>query len=436
MTQLSMRQLFFISLFFITFLGSTLAIEVPMAWATDANCTAQAKFQANEGAGQGVVTAVMETIIGLLENTSETLYEEVINDSEYLATRNAVLLLAITIYGVMIIFNLANFKPGEVFGIIFKIAVIMMLTGPTGWEFFNQFIGDFFMGTMIEMVEIFMGTTTGAVTSGYVGATGINDRLTAPLSVFNWPMARIISTQFFVTILGVLSIPTYGIICALLLLWAGFNLLMALFSALFTYIKSIVGLWFLFALAPIFFLTLLFRRTQNLFSGWLNMVVSFTLQPILLFAFLSFFITITTTSLGELMKVNWCWMTVEGLADGSVTEINWWRPMVVWDNVSKAWVELKGGAIWGLAGLLDKDSNPIQGIVFPVDPTDIMFFLLSSYVAWQYAAFVPQLANSLAQGGLRISVNAEAARNYFSSKGWTPQQIGASGLQSVNNWRR
>ncbi len=392
------------------------------------NCTAHVDMSTNTAAGQGVVSAVMQTIIGLLDNTSKALYETVIHeDSAFIQARNAAILLAVIIYGVMIIFNLANFKPGEILGLLFKIGMIMLFTSPNGWQFFNAFVGDFFFGTMIEMIEIFNGQTAATTSAGYIGQASTTDRLIAPLSMFNWPMARVISTQFFITIIASLALPTYGFIIALLLLWGGFNLIRALVMALFTYIRCIVGLWFLFALAPIFFLLLLFGRTRNLFEGWMNMVVQFTLEPILLFAFLAFFVTITTSSLGELMKVNWCWESMKGVSTGTTSEIWWWRATNVYSNITDSYQAVNGGE-WGVSGNFNIDGTLNEKVgPFPIDVSDVMFFLLSSYVAHQYANFVPAIAGELSAGGLRLSVNGEAARNYFSSRGWTPQKIAANG---------
>lgn len=415
-------------LFFIFCAVFVFTFNVDSALANSITCTSDDALKASMSAGGGIVSAIMQTIVTLLNTTSKTLYNSVIGNSEFQAARNAVILLAITIYGAMLIFGIANFRPGEIVGILFKIGLIMMLTTGDAWHFFNEFIGDFFFGTMMDLVEVFMGQTAGAASSGYAGQADMATRLEAPLSVLNWPMARILSTQFFVTILGVFAIPTYGIILGLLMIWGGFNMLMALLGALFTYIKCIVGLWFLFALSPIFFLLLLFSRTRNLFEGWINMVVSFTLQPILLFAFLALFITITTVSLGDLMTTNWCWVDVEGLTEGMSDSWKFWRPV---STIVNGVPTVLDSGIWSMLGNL-KDGK--IDIVFPVDAMDVMFFLLSSYVAWQYSKFVPSLAHELSSSGLRLSVNAETARNFFSSRGWTPGQMAAKGVGAGMNF--
>lgn len=408
------------TLLFLFTLCAIIALPVAELWAQPApTCTSQ--MQSYTGGNNAIITAVMDTISSLLSNTSEQLYETVIGDSEYLAARNAVILLVVTIYGIMILFDLANFRPGEIMMMLFKIALIMALTGPSGWQFFNDFVYQFFMGTMMEMIGIFTGTSVGNLG----GQAGNAVDLAAPLAMLNWPMAKTVSTQFFITVIGSFFTGPYGFMIAIFLIWGGFNLLMSLFSALFTYIKSVVGLWFLFALSPIFFLFLLFRRTANLFEGWLNMTLSFTIQPILLFAFLSFFIAIVTASLDQITStVDWCWVPLEGSSEGSFLELHWWQPIMLNGDVVT-------GGVWGLFGYMNN-----RNIIFPIDLMDVMFFLLSSYIAWQYSRFVTQIATELSSSGLRISASAEAARNYFQARGATPEQIGTRMISTTGRWFR
>lgn len=390
--------------------------------ATQATCTSDPDMVTNDATGRGIVTAVLHTIVALLSSASEALYGQIIGDKEFIAARNAVLLLAVVIYGAMVVFGISGLRPGEIVGLVFKIGLIMVMTGAGAWQFFSDTVQTFFFGTMMELIGVFSGQVGTSLGGGYNNQADLAAKLSTPLAIFDWPMARIISTQFFITILGAFALENYGPILAILLVVAGYYLLTTLISALFTFIKCVVGLWFLFALAPIFFLCLMFRRTAGIFEGWLNMVINFTLQPVLLFAFLAFFITITTSSLGSLMdSVTWCWATASGSTTGTSTDLQFWRPMVVNGT------PLTGG-VWEMGGYLNSNGDPLIPEVFPLDTMDLMFFFLSAYIASQFANFVPTLATELSSSGLRISTTGEAARNWFASRGLTPGQIGGNVL--------
>lgn len=64
------------------------------------------------------------------------------------------------------------------------------------------------------------------------------------------------------------------------------------FRAVFGYVYSIVAIAFMLTLAPIFLSMSLFKATSNFFDKWVGYLASFALQMILVFAFLSFVVSI------------------------------------------------------------------------------------------------------------------------------------------------
>lgn len=386
-------------------------------WASfAASCTDDTPLRSYSASTGGIVTAVLQIIVSLLEESSKNMFENIVRDAEFQGARNAAIMIAVSIFGIMIIFDMVSLKPGEILGLAFKLALVVTLTSPDGWSFFFEWIATFFYGTMTELINIFIGVPLGTVTDFKPGVASLSQ----PLQVMNWPVAALFSVNFFIMLIGTLFSGPYGIILVIFLLWGTFNLVMALFSALFTYIQSIVGLWFLFALAPIFFICLLFHRTRNLFEGWINMVFSFTLRPVLLFAFFAFFITIVTASMGGLFETNWCWAKMEAAAIGIPMDVNMWRA----DSINGKSVK---DALWGIYGGVTNNGESVVATA-PLDIMDVLFFLLSTYIAWQYSMFVPTIANELSSGGLRLNASAEGMRNYFSARGMTPEQIATRGI--------
>lgn len=68
------------------------------------------------------------------------------------------------------------------------------------------------------------------------------------------------------------------------------KIIMTLFRVVFAYIYALIGIVFLLALSPFFLSFYLFKISTSLFDRWLAYLVSFTLQVILLFAFLTFIV--------------------------------------------------------------------------------------------------------------------------------------------------
>lgn len=67
---------------------------------------------------------------------------------------------------------------------------------------------------------------------------------------------------------------------------------MTFLRAVFGYMYSVVGITFLLTLSPFFLSFMLFKQTQSLFEKWLGYLVSFSLQLVIVFAFLSFILSI------------------------------------------------------------------------------------------------------------------------------------------------
>lgn len=68
------------------------------------------------------------------------------------------------------------------------------------------------------------------------------------------------------------------------------KIIMTLFRSVFAYIYALIGITFLLTLSPFFLTFYLFKISRPLFDKWLGYLVSFTLQVVLLFAFMTFIV--------------------------------------------------------------------------------------------------------------------------------------------------
>jgi type IV secretory pathway VirB6-like protein len=69
--------------------------------------------------------------------------------------------------------------------------------------------------------------------------------------------------------------------------------------AVFGYIYALVGITFLLTLAPIFLSFFLFKPTRSFFDKWTGYLASFALQIVILFAFLSFILSINVSHISN-----------------------------------------------------------------------------------------------------------------------------------------
>lgn len=395
------------------------------AFAVDELCTSDVKATALGPQSTAIIEAIMSSITGTLNEAAKKLYGGIINSPLYSGALNAAILLTVVMYGAMIIFDLANLRPGEVMQRVFKIGLVLWIASPNGgWTFFSTTFAAFFYDGMLQLIGIFMEGSAGMMANAGQ-ATAVNQldvkQLAQPLSILGYPLTLIFSQKFGVTLIGVAFTGIYGIVMAILLLWAAVVLIFAIMHVLFVYIKCIVGLWFMFALAPIFFIFFLFQRTAQLFTGWLNMVVSFALQPILLFAFLAFFVVMVSSSLMSIFRADWC-MWFEFGWTGYLPEMVAKYRVV---SINGTAVDNNGNVEWGAMGALDPNMQ------FPIELIDVLFFWMAAHLMKQYANFVPQLASQLSQGGLTVGGTLDDLRKGAEERGWTPTQLAGKGGSAV-----
>ena len=97
-------------------------------------------------------------------------------------------------------------------------------------------------------------------------------------------------------------LPANGFIIGGLIFSTLFSLLMGFFRLAFVYILSLIALILLFAIAPLIIPLMLFKQTEEYFKGWMRLVISMVLQPVLLFAFFAFIASLLTETIEKLEK--------------------------------------------------------------------------------------------------------------------------------------
>ena len=75
------------------------------------------------------------------------------------------------------------------------------------------------------------------------------------------------------------------------------KILLVFIRAIFGYLFSLIGLAFLMLLSPIFLSFSLFKITQKLFDKWIGYLASFSLQMVIVFAFMAFIFSLPVQSL-------------------------------------------------------------------------------------------------------------------------------------------
>jgi hypothetical protein len=215
-----------------------------------------------------------------------------------------------------------------------------------------------------------------------------------------------------VTIIAAGSTAPFGPLVALGLIWSVFSIFMALLRALQIYAISIIIKAVLLGLAPVFLPMMLFERTKQMFTGWLNQLINFTLQPILLFAFLAFFATLLASAAKDILPpddVHVCYVRADNQA-ATPFETRNWRFMCCAKGGGNC--ELYEGK-WTWQGGVDCPSGPI----FPLNHINVLVFLLLTHIMIQLTSVATNIATELAQGGIDLSKQQSALNSWFGGMG-------------------
>jgi type IV secretory pathway VirB6-like protein len=367
--------------------------------------------------GEGIIAGILELINNILAISGEQMYNYIIDNDTYRGVLFGMVLLTISVFGAMIVFDMIRPTPGTVLTKLVTLGVVVWLLSPNGgWDFFNNIVVHFFLDGMNELISIFSARAFEAATGVAVSAPG-GGNPDHPMWVLNVPFGQVISSKFMLIVQAILVTGPFGWALGLMMIWAGFNLVMAIISAVFIYIKSLVGLWFLFGLAPIFLITMLFERTRRIFEGWLNLIIYLSFLPVLTFSFLLFFLIIVTGSLSMILETQVAWGRLEILA-GSPANFQWWR-FCVDGSFEGPWTQ---------------QGYHNTGVLTPIPLIDILFFLLSSYIAWQYTEYVSRVARELTGTGLNLGSSTRDVRGWFETRGWTPDNAAGQAISRTGSF--
>ena len=381
------------------------------AYAAD-ECTAVGGLSMNNGSDTddfkvtnlSIITEIIQNIQGRLLLVSGVMYNYInnpITGFSFLTAVQGAMVLFIAFYGIAFMTGMVQLKFYDFAIRMIKFGIVAELLSPTSWLFFNDYVIKFFNGGTDDIINFMTGAN--GLFSNIPIAGGIMNG-TGPFSALDGIISKVVSAKMFVTILATFMTKYYGWFYGILLLMAIWSLLKAVMNAMWVYIMSLVIKTLLFGLAPIFIPTILFQRTRHIFDGWLNQIISASLQPILLFMFFAFFIKLMEGSLDNIMRTPICFSRFPEGWRGSGLDFSFWRFM---EHTSNGWEPKVDGA---------EINNK-----FPVSLMAVLTFLIIAELANRFNTVVMHIAMQIAQAqtaltGIEgpISAMAGSARSAFS----------------------
>ena len=200
----------------------------------------------------------------------EKIYKNITAKSGFRKFVMALLTLYVMSFGFLYLIGLVQISHQELLSRILKIILVSVLLTETSWSFFyNNFFVLFIEGpnTIISWLNHTSNTTAG-------GSSSIINLM------MSYETLAKLSSLLFVSWVGWLFIIIYFLLFLFLL--------SVLIKASITYLVALIMTSMIILTAPIFMCFMMFKFTKNFFDNWLKQLISYSIQPIILFVGIAF----------------------------------------------------------------------------------------------------------------------------------------------------
>ncbi len=213
----------------------------------------------------------------------------------YIQLVRALVVLYVTIFGIGFMVGTIKHSLHEIKTRLFKVIFVLLITSPTSWNLLNMLVVQGLTYGSVEIMSAVMTVGPGTTLEVTSDPAQVFHMFDLPLShMFSQSTGHKLHGLFLTNIVGAMSTIIIGISIIIYCV--------AVIKAATMYIFSIVGLGMLLLISPIMIPMILFQATKQIFDAWWKYILSYALQPILVFATIaianSVYLLIFYTALG------------------------------------------------------------------------------------------------------------------------------------------
>ncbi len=245
------------------------------------------QVQDSSGASTSVIMWTVETVRNAINEKASLVYTSIADLMR--ATILAAGALMIILYFMSIVIGLTRFSTYMTLMVGIKLIVVFILVSPDAWVYSAG--SD--SGAYALLVKGFFEGLVNDISSQMVVLFSENDQIEDIFMAMDRQTSTLLSMKGMVLISALFSSggPT-GFLFGALLAMMIFNYLLAVLTALKVFLVSMILRHLLYSVGAVFVTSLFFKQTKSLFTGWMEQIISFTLQPIFIFIFLGMFSSI------------------------------------------------------------------------------------------------------------------------------------------------
>lgn len=385
--------------------------------------------------GCGPLCTVTRIIMGLLNTASEGLVNATVANNTFQNAVLAALTLYITIYGAMVVLGMVQVALGDAVMRIFKMSIVaMLLSSETVMTFFHMGRCFFIEGTTylvngVLSIGVEAVASIGApgdinIESLYPGMSNVDlcgssfsntDSAQGPLVILESLLGQVFSPHMAINFAALAFSKIEGFIMAAFLLWVLFIFMMSILGAVTIYLTALIGQYLLLSLMPLFVVFSLFQRTEHLFKGWLSQLITYSLTPIFLFAYISLFVVIISAALAQILDVQIClakWFSLMWVFDVVTWQYFDWETNMPMSELPFGWFELL--ILMLLVYLLHEFEKSVENLAKDIGGSYVNFGGAGAELQRGFKGIVTAPINATKQG---VRMAADVAMKGIGSKG-------------------
>lgn len=198
------------------------------------------------------------------------IYLGIVNNPAYRTTVSSMLILFIVWTALLFLTGNIQITQTELITRIVKFALVAtLLNSQASWNFFHDYLYVFFVEGLDQIINMVIEA----------GATGPGSSGILALMIAPQTMAKLFSLLF---------VHWGGFIYIILFFFALYFIVMVYFEATVLYLTALITIGMILIMGPIFICFMLFEFTKPLFQNWLKQLISYAVQPIILFTGIAF----------------------------------------------------------------------------------------------------------------------------------------------------
>lgn len=247
----------------------------------------QSTFLQDDGIIKQIVNSVRSILFGSegKKGVTRKLYEALVEEVPVIAAVRAMLVLFIVMTGFGYVVGTLQMNQKDMITRLVKLSFVAMVISPGSWDFFANNFFKLFIDGGLELI--------GKIITGSLGDNGsivnVNDDPASVFSIFDGPFKMLFSQQTWLKVLALVMSGLLGVVVALFIMVSAVFYFLSVAKVILMFLMSMVIISLLIFVAPLFLCFMLFQQTKSFFDSWWKMLISFTLQPVALFASIAIF---------------------------------------------------------------------------------------------------------------------------------------------------